>query len=225
MLITTAFSLAFVSGCATTSKITQTGASTGSVSGAAASVVPASTRVLVLTPKVVFEDARTEAPLDSTANGGPGLVTALTDKAIATLKAKHIPEAAYVSGGNLSVEQKALAEQASALANRLVRENPDPEAIRFIQGLAATNESVAVLVQYVRVKVGPSGGWDPIYGAITSGASSSHFRAALLDCQTGRRLWESSVLLRELPDSNSSDFNKVLKNLYSTLNPKTRKTP
>jgi hypothetical protein len=179
----------------------------------------------VLTPKVVFEDTQTESPLDSTAHGGPGLVTALTERAIAALKAKDIPYAAYVSDGDLVAEQKKLAEQASALANRLIRVNPDPEAIRFIQGLAATNVLVAVLVQYVRVKVGPSGTWDPNSGAITSGASSSHFRAALLECQTGRGLWQNSVLLRKLPDPSASDFNKVLTVLYSTLNPQNKNKP
>ena len=179
----------------------------------------------VLTPKVVFEDTLTEVPLDSFGYGGPALVKALTDKAISTLKAKSIQDVAYVSDGNLSAEQRDLAEQASASANHLIRVNPDPQAIHYIQGLASTNESVAVLAQYVRVKVGPHGTWNPNSGAITSGASSSYFRAALLDCQTGRLLWENSVLLRELPVPNSGNFNKVLPLLYSTLNPQNENKP
>lgn len=225
-LIPIVFSLALVSGCATTSKITRTGPSTETGSGASVvSTVPASTRVWVLPPKVVYEDTVTEAILDSTTHGGPGLSAALTTKAIPILQAKNLPEVASVTDGNLAVEQKAAAEQASALANQLTRPNPEAEAIRCIGILAATNQSVAVLAQYVRVKVGPSGTWDPNSGAITSHASSSHFRAVLLDCQTGRRLWENSVLLRKVPDPNSGDFDKLVTLLYSTVNPQNKSKP
>jgi hypothetical protein len=149
----------------------------------------------------------------------------LASKAVHILQAKNIPDVASVSDGNLALEQKAMAEQASALAHRLTRTNPDPEAIRCIRGLAVTNESVAVLAQYVRVKVGPSGTWDPNSGAITSQATSSHFRAILLDCQTGRRLWDNSVLLRKSPDPNSGDFDKLVILLYSTINPQNKNKP
>jgi len=207
-----------IAGCTINSNITQTGGGTGDASAATPSVVPASTRVWVLTPKVVYEDTRTEVTLDSSDHGGPALVAALAEQAVSILDSKGLHEVACPRESSLSAEQKVLAEQASASANHLVRVNPDPQAIHYILGLASTNESVAVLAQYVRVKVGPHGTWDPNSGAITSGASSSYFRAVLLDAQTGRRLWENSVLLREVAKPNNSNFKTVVTLLFSTLN-------
>ena len=215
--------VALSAGCATTSSITQTGGNPGLVSAPPNSSVPPSIKVWVLTPKVVFENTQTEEPLDAITNGGPAMIAALTDKSVSILKAKINPSVASVSTGNLSAEQKASAEQASASANQLVRKRQNSQAMNTIRSLASTNESVAVLVQYVRVKIGPSKTWNQNTGAITADASSSHFRAVMLDCRTGRCLWGNSVLLREAPDPNNKQFDKVLSLLYSTLNPQPEK--
>ena len=207
-----------LSGCVVNSKITQTGGTTGDTAAGMASVVPVSTKVWVLTPKVVYEDTLTETLLASSAQGGPALVTALTEQTVAILNGKGFHKVVTSGDSNLSAEQHTLAEQASLESNHLVRANPSPQVIKYIQGLASTNESVAVLAQYVRIKVGPHGTWDPNSGAITSGASTSYFRATLLEAQTGRRLWGNSVLLREVAKPNNSNFKTTGSLLFSNLN-------
>ena len=211
---------ALAGGCATSSKITQAGGSHELASGAAPGLLPSSTRIRVLAPEVAYEHALTEAPLAASAFGGAGLEAALVAKALSSLPSKGLVRAAYYADdAELTVEQKALAERVGMLASRLLRAHPDPQALALLEGLAETDAPVAVLAHYVRVKVGPRGTWDPNTGAITSSASSSMFRAALFDCQTGRRLWDNLVLLRRLPDPDSRDFDKVIQLLYSNLNP------
>jgi hypothetical protein len=221
VLMTVATALAMVMsgiGCAVNNKVTLTGGAGGDPAVATASTIPATTRVWVLTPMVAYEDTLSEAPLDAHAYNGPAVVAALNSQTISILNGKGVHEVVGPDDASLSEGQRLLAQQAGTEANHLVRANPPLKALQYVQGLAATNGSVAVLAEYVRVKVGPNGTWDPNSGAITSGASSSYFRAALLDARTGRKLWENSVLLREVVKPDSSRFQTIVPLLFSTLN-------
>ena len=204
-----------VVGCATSRKITVTGSSAAE----ATAFVPPSTKVLVIRPKVTYEDTQTEMPLDAETQGASGLEDSLMEKGVEMLKSKLFSDVASMYSVQVSPEQRDLAGKARASASHLIRSRPDRQALQYVLGLGATNETAAVLVQFVRVKIGPAGTWDPNSGAITSAASSAFFRAALLDCRDGRVLWKNSVLLRKVPQPDNSDFEKVVAALYSTLNP------
>lgn len=225
-LLAIALSIILLIGCATSSKISHADGNHELASGVMPDQLSIPTRVRVLTPKVVYEDARTEAPLAASAFGGAGLEVALVAKALSALAPKGFAQVVSCADvSDLSEEQMTIAEQAGELSNRLFRAHPDPRVLALLRGLAEVDQPVAVLAQYVRVKVGPRGTWDPNTGAITSSASSTVFRAALFDCQTGGRLWDNVVLLRRLPDPDNKDYDKVMELLYSTLTPRPNHRP
>ena len=204
--------------CATSNKIAQGGF--GSENHVAALVnFPASTRILVLAPKVQYEDAQTEATIAPIGDSISSLGNAMTEQTIAAFRARGTDKIASADQAGLVGEQQSLALQASTIANRLTKARPDAGTLQIIEKLAAPGEPTAVLAQYLRVKQGPTGTWDPNSGAITSNGSSSQFHAALLDCQTGRTLWQNSVEMRRIPVVGSENFKKTLSALYSTLNP------
>ena len=67
---------------------------------------------------------------------------------------------------------------------------------RFWSKLAALPDDYLLLVQFVRVKQGPGGSWNPYSGAITSGMSTTSFQAALISTRTGQVAWKNEVLER-----------------------------
>ena len=67
------------------------------------------------------------------------------------------------------------------------------------------------------------GGGADLNPCIEYSEDTAHFHAALLDCRSGRRLWASSVLLRDLPVPESGDFEKALNLLYSTIESETQR--
>lgn len=213
--------LALLPGCAVNSEIAEGGISQQN-SVAQRATIPATTRVLVLTPKVSYEDALTEAPIDAGADG-LALANAMIEQAIFTLKTDGLGNISSTDQAEFSAEQKSQAHQASSSAEHLIGGHPDAATLQLIKELGAPGESVAVLVQFLRIKRGPSGWWNPSSGAIASNASSSQFHAALLDCQTGSILWQNSIELHR-EAKPGSEFAQALSMLYSTINPQIQKT-
>jgi len=84
------------------------------------------------------------------------------------------------------------------------------------------NKHITLLVNYVKVKVGSAGTWNPNSGAITSSNSKSTLHAALIQCTTGKALWMDKVLLRELPILSSQRFSDALKLLFINFPQKER---
>jgi len=203
-----------LTGCATTSTIVQ-GIPAANDNAAQTVHIHGSTRILALTAKVLEEDALTEAQISS--DRTLPLAKAMDEQAILAFRANGFEQASSVDRAGLSDNQKSVAQRASASANRLTRAHPDPAALQLVRELGTPGQPVVVLAQFLRVKRGPSGTWDPNSGAITSNGSSSQFRATLLDCQTGRVLWQNSVELRKVPVVDSGDFKKAMSLLYSTI--------
>jgi hypothetical protein len=210
--------LAACAGCASSDKVVQAVPAPGNVT-CSNSLLAASARVWVLVPKLTFERVENESALDPSAYRGPEVAKVLTDSGLAALKSKGIGDARTVVESNVQAELKAQAEQASASAQRLFLPTPDRQVLQAIQKLGGADKGVAVLVQYTRVKVGPGGWFDPVLsGDYRTSASSTHLRAALVNCQNGGILWQNSVLLREVPRAESPELTKALQQLYSTLN-------
>lgn len=205
-------------GCASSEKIVQADLGPSATTGAYTKPIVASMHVWVLSPKLVYEDVRNETVLDPAAYRGPEIARMLTDTGLAALRSKGVREVRAVESCSLTAERKSLAELAAAEADRLFLSSPDPQVLQALKKFAGADESSEVLVQYARIKVGPGGFYDPLLtGAVRAGASSVHLSAALIECGTGSVRWQNSVLLRELPKPDSSNFLKALQQLYSTL--------
>lgn len=209
-----ALAMLFAEGCAT-SIVQGDGVNQSS---AATTVVSLPGRLLVLSPKVVFEDVRSEALLPPEMHHGPEICEALAAAALEALRACGAASVTLAKDGKLSPDQLVLAEKSSASANRLFLSSPDASVLANLKALATSGEPTSVLVQFTRVKVGPDGYWNPNAGRTAlSSASTSHFQAAILDCQSGRIVWQSSVYLRDVPRPGSSDLTNALRLLYASL--------
>lgn len=208
-------------GCAANRNLTQTSGK-GPGQSPAIFQVAISTPVILITPKVVVEDARSGASLGDFSRDSwiyQDLITkaktALTQKRFSQISQTH-------ELANLSEAQTNAAYQLSANSHRLLRVNTTPELRDNLHQLGeSAGNKAAALLQFIRVKRGPTGTWDPNTGAITSGASSTYFQAALIECETGKALWENSVLLREAPAPGQRDFAQAINLLFANLNPET----
>ena len=168
-------------------------------------------RILVLAPKLTFENVDNESPID----GGRYKAAELSAK-IAGLSEACLREKGAVKV-ELAGSQRPSVAQIVEMANRAFSAAPDPQFADLIRSLGSAGEPTAVLVQYVRVKVGASAFWDPNSGAIGSRTSSSQFRAALFDARTGQMIWRDAVEMRDVPAPNGGTLEKTVRELFSTI--------
>jgi hypothetical protein len=108
-------------------------------------------------------------------------------------------------------------KQLQPLVSRLARGIVNEEARAILNDLATVTGNSAVLVQFMRIKTGPSGSWNPWTGQITSGMSSTVLQVSLISCQTGQVLWKNESVTRKVYRSNDPNFAKWLATVYQTL--------
>ncbi len=85
--------------------------------------------------------------------------------------------------------------------------------------------SMAILIQYMRVKIGSNKEWELLGRPILSfqflspkvKSSTSYIRAVIRDCKTASILWENDAFIREIPNIESSTFKMALRRLYRNL--------
>lgn len=103
----------------------------------------------------------------------------------------------------------------------LLRSSPGAQVNAFLENICSENRNQAILAQYLQVKLGTGGTWDPNSGALTPATSTSYLRAVLIDCQSKKSLWRNAVFFRGVPkvkDTSSSDSeSKYLMKAISTL--------
>ena len=162
------------------------------------------TNVFVFRPLLAFERLHDEAPLDSFAFHGRALENRLKSEFEAMLKNRKIEIAA--PGIRKEVLTSNFPAEIRKKLPKLSRGLIDKESTTLLQSLASYDENMTILVNYVDVKVGSRGSWDPNTGLITSQNSKSLFRAALFQCSTGQLLWKDEIFLRELPELSSERF-------------------
>jgi hypothetical protein len=197
--------LLLLSGCTTTSAV---------VAGSRAAVGSLNVRepIMLLPPKLTYERIQNEQPLDGAEFQASAVVASLLAAARQSLQQKGLAVIGEVSAGNAEVRHPL--EGLSARADALFHSPIDPSLVEQLRQVQPAGEDRAVLVQYVRVKVGPGGFWDPNTGVIHSKMSSANLRAAILRCRDGQLLWRNEVFLREVPRVNSSKFRKAVQLLY-----------
>jgi hypothetical protein len=76
-----------------------------------------------------------------------------------------------------------------------------------------------VLIQHVRVRLGPGGSWDPNTGMITSAMNTTRMTAAILATTNGQVLWRNQVHLREVPRVQDSSYRDAVGRLFPKASP------
>jgi hypothetical protein len=172
---------------------------------------PASAKVIILQPQVVFEQLTNKSVLTQNVT----FESALTNAATASLSARKYTVVTLES--LQQVDAIDLLKQLQPLTSRLARGAINDEAQQTLRYLAAFPDDYLILVQFMRVKEGPGGSWNPYSGAITSSMSSTLLQASLISTHTGQVVWKNEVLERKVFRANDPNFAKYLDLLYGTL--------
>ncbi len=173
------------------------------------------TNVFVLRPLAAFEGLYSEAHLDSSSYNGSLIETLMTSTSKRVLRKNKIPATDPAIQENILASN--IPDDIRKKIPKLSRGITDGDSISLLRSMASYGENMAILVNYVDVKVGTRGTWDPNSGAITSGNSRSVFHAALLDCATGQLLWKNDVLLRALPHTSGERLSEARDLLFSNF--------
>jgi len=107
--------------------------------------------------------------------------------------------------------------QLEPLTSRLAHGAINDDAQEILSRFATLPEGYLIFVQFMELKEGPGGSWNPNTGGITSAMSSTLVRAALISTRAGRVIWKGEDLERKLYRSDDAKFAKALDQLYSTL--------
>lgn len=175
----------------------------------------ATTMVIVLPPQVVTEQLTANSRGHNF--GDVPFEPALTNAANANLTSRKYM---VVTPESLQ-DPNAIGwlKQLEPLTSRLARGVINDEALQILAHFATLPEDHLILVQFMRVKMGP--GWSPgMYGngtGATSSMSSTLLQAALISTRTGQVVWKNEVLERSLFRADSPKFAKFVDLLYTTL--------
>jgi hypothetical protein len=173
-------------------------------------------KVIILPPQVAFEQLT--AYYRGHNFGGVSFEPALANAANANLTSRQYT---VVTPESLQ-DTNAIdwLKQLQPLTSRLSRGVINDEAQQIFSHLGTLPENYLIFIQFMRVKEGPGGSWDPNTGAITSQMSSTLLQAALISTRTGQVLWKNDVLERSVFRADSPKFAKSVDLLYSTLSTK-----
>jgi hypothetical protein len=172
-------------------------------------------RVIVLDPWVQFEDVRSDSIIPSSATQDEIFRSRLLAAATGEVEARKLSMVKPESFSDLHVADDCA--RLRSVSSRLARGIVNEEAREILKRLADVNDGYAILVQFMRVKVGPGGSWNPYSGAITSSISSTLLQAALVASKTGQVIWKNEVFVRKTFRPDSPEFTKKLGLLYQTL--------
>ena len=177
------------------------------------------TTVLILRPVLKFERIHNEAVLPASDYQGDAIETRILTVAKNVVESRNM---ILVDIQNVNEEDVEAYSQIRAKSPKLSRGLINDYTNILLKSISTNNEHSTLLVNYVNVKVGSGGTWNPNSGAITSSNSKSTLHAALIQCVTGKALWMDKVLLRELPILSSQRFSEALKLLFLNFPKKER---
>jgi hypothetical protein len=200
----------FLTSCATPAPV--------HISSAPANItaIPKNARILILKPLLKFEQLKDEAAVDSSTYSGPVIESKLNDAAkdAATKRNTAIVEAAALG----SPELVDLCAKLQPLSSRLASGQLNDEAKNMLLRLSEADKELLIISNFLQVKVGPGGYWDPNTGSIGSSMSTSQFRISLINCSTGQVMWKDELLVRDLPQVNDSKkFAEYVQLLYTNF--------
>jgi hypothetical protein len=210
--LTILLGLLLLSGCNTTRKVV---ADAGTAAYPEASTLG---KVLVLAPQLTVERMEDGTPTQLP-NKAEFVRTDLARLALESLTSHGIAAAsADAAGGAMAMGQAAEVE--TAAASHLLMKEPKPEHLTAaLRRLGENTGSSAVLIQHVRVRLGPGGSWDPNTGMITSAMNTTRMTAAILATTNGQVLWRNQVHLREVPRVQDSSYRDAVGRLFPKASP------
>lgn len=169
--------------------------------------------VIVLPPQVAYEQ------LSANSRGGyfgsGSFESTLTNAAHSNLSARNYALVAPESLQNPNAVD--WLNQLQPLTSRLARGAINDEAQQILNRLATLPGDYLIYVQFMRVKQGPGGSWNPNTGAITSQMSSTLLQGALISTRTAQVTWKNEVFERKALRVDDSKFAKLVDLLYQTL--------
>ncbi len=168
--------------------------------------------VAILKPLLKFEKIHDESIVPASDYDGNAIEIEIADMAKDVVASRNIP--IFDFQGQNEGKVRMYYELNSSIP-KLSRGIVSSDAVILLKNIATIDPHVSVLVNYVKVKVGSSGTWNPSGGAITSPNSKTVLNAALIQCATGEVLWMDQVLLREIPKLTSSQFSEALELLFT----------
>lgn len=181
--------------------------------------IVSASEVLLLRPIVRYERVHDEAEVKITEEARRAIEQKMLGAARDTAMKGGFAEVALPEGPDAGSADALVAFEA-----RLARGIPNEAALAALRQIGQTRPGAAVLAHSLEATVGPSGSYNPMSGAITSGMSRLSFHAALLSCSDGKVLWSHYVLLRDLPGAENPEFAEALSMLYEGFPRKGRGT-
>jgi hypothetical protein len=171
--------------------------------------------IIILRPLLRFERVQDEAPLPASAYEGDVFEARLHASARDIIDSKKF--ALFDARAHQELRMVELCEQLCLGSPNLSTGIVSGEIQNSLRQLASFNERLAVLVQFLRVKIGPGGYYNPSTGQMGSSMSSSLLQASLIHCATGKVLWKSQVFQRGLLLAKSSQLSEMLMLLYQNF--------
>jgi hypothetical protein len=180
--------------------------------------VSSKTNILILKPKVTFENIETEQELSSSQSAGIPISQFLEETAKNVLKEKGFsviePEGILTEGEI----RPPITETLSSMSEKLVRPTLQENVRSLLKELPESEHQIAVFAQFLRVKVGPDGYYEWYWsGRMAPSTSTSHLRAVLIDPRTTQVLWRNESFFREVPTIQSSLMKEAVDLLYQNL--------
>jgi hypothetical protein len=174
-------------------------------------------KVILIAPQVRLEDMVTGRVLNPAQFRSATQHSTYESRLLDAARSKITPKASVLEAEAMGEPVAESGSNLQALSSRLAHGYVTDEAKQEFARLAALNEQQLILVQFIRVKVGPRGYWDPNTGAIGSAARSTLVQAALISCRSGQVIWKGEQFVRKALDPDSDELGKTVSLLYETL--------
>ena len=171
--------------------------------------------VIVLPPYIRFENLRDESLMSDSPYGGDLIALSMVKAGMAIVKSRGFARQAYDGLQGDSLWDKC--RQLQLMTPRLFSGQPGSKGLQMLRDFGPRYSHPMVLAQSMTAKVGSSGTWNPMSGAITSSNSSAQFRAILLDCNSGKVLWQNQALLRDIPTGDDPRVSEIVQQLLLTF--------
>jgi hypothetical protein len=175
--------------------------------------------ILILRPKITYEDIETEQELPSADHGGAEISQFLEETSKNVLKEKgfHVIEAREIR--EHAGAKPPITETLSDMSDKLVRPKLQESARSLLKELPNSEYQVAVFAQFLRVKVGPGAyrSWVWGWGEVLPSTTTSHLRAVLIDPRSSQVLWHNETFFRDTPAIQSNLMKEAIELLYQTL--------
>lgn len=115
-------------------------------------------------------------------------------------------------------DQESLTRDLTEMSDRLLRPRPPSQAaLELLRQLDGEDPDAAVLIQYLKVEIGPEGRFDAYAGRIQVALVTSTLRAALIRCSSGEVVWRGEMFIRKVPWIKDPNFESAIAGMFKSL--------